>query len=232
MRKKIITLIGGTGALGQSLTQAFLKQGHQVIVSWYDPAEWNECFQRYGGEENYEGIRIDVTDESSMAAFFRTVQEKYMRIDAMIYLAGVFFIGPPLWECDPAKIQSMFQVNSLGAFTACKYALPAMLHQNSGNIIFMPARPVLNGTPHFGAYAMSKGALIPLMETLSDELKETGISVNCVMPDAMITPITLHSPNAQPDKWVTTEDVAEIIVSVCCSNGNIVRGSILKCFGK
>ena len=232
METKVITILGGTGALGQSLTRAFLEQGCTVVVSWYDPAEWSACCQLFQGNPNYTGIETDVTDEASVQRFFQTVTETYHRVDAMIYLAGIFSVGPRLWECDIRKLQNMLVVNSLGALTACKYALPPMLRQNSGNIILMPAKSVLVGTPHFGAYAMSKGPLLPLMETLTAELKETDISVNCVMPDAMITPITLNSPHAQPDKWVTTEDVAEIIVSVCCSKGNIVRGAVLKCFGK
>lgn len=232
MENKIVTILGGTGALGQSLTQAFLAKGCTVVVSWYDPAEWSVCSQRFREQRNYTGIQTDVTDEASVQQFFHTVIETYHRIDAMIYLAGVFSIGPRLWECDIQKLQSMMLVNSVGALTACKYALPTMLSQDSGNIILMPAKSVLVGTPHFGAYAMSKGGLLPLMETLTAELKETNIAVNCVMPDAMITPITLNSPHAQPDKWVSTEDVAELIVSICCSKGNIVRGAVLKCFGK
>lgn len=231
--KKVIVAIGGSGALGRSVTTAFLEQDAQLVIGWADGREWEQFAQDFSqAGDAILGLPVDVTDERSVSHFFHEVLRIYGRIDALIYLAGIFSIGPETWNADIAQLTKMIAVNTIGAVTACKYAVPAMLQQGCGNIIFMPAKSVLVGTAHFGMYAVSKGALIPLMETLTEELKETGIAVNCVMPDAMITPITRRVPNAPLDKWVTTQDVAEIIVSVCMSKGNIVRGSVLKCFGK
>lgn len=233
MQTKIIAAIGGNGALGKSVTKAFLEQGAAVVIGWNDEEKWSQFAEEfaYAGDQ-VTGLQVDVTDEGSVQRFFSTIMDKYGRVDALIYMAGVFAVGPELWHMDIQQLKRMLDINTVGAVTACKYAIPPMLEQNSGNIIFLPAKSVLYGTPHFGTYAVSKGALVTLMETLTAELLETNIAVNCVMPDAMITPITSSIPGAPLDKMVTTEAVAEIIVSACMSSGNIVRGSILRCFGK
>lgn len=233
MAKKIIAIVGGSGALGRSTTESLLKKGAQIVIGWFDPQEWEKFQADFAyAEDRIIGVEINVTDEASVKRFFDRIVEQYGRLDAMIYLAGIFSVGPMIWESDIEKLKQMIAVNTVGAFVACKYTIPTMLKQNTGNIILMPAKSVLYGTPHFGSYAVSKGALVTLMETLTSELKETDISVNCIMPDAMITPITIQSPHAEPDKWVSTDDVAEIIASICFSHGNIVRGAILKCFGR
>lgn len=233
MATKIIAAIGGTGALGRSVTEAFLKQDAIVVVGWNDEEKWTAFSEdfAYAGDR-VMGVHVDVTKEESVRAYFSAVTERYGHVDALVYMAGVFSIGPELWHADIELLKKLMAINTIGAVTACKYAIPSMLEQNRGNIIFLPAKSVLYGTPHFGTYAVSKGALITLMETLTAELRETDIAVNCVMPDAMITPITSSIPGAPVDKMVSTEDVAEIIVSACMSQGNIVRGSILRCFGK
>lgn len=233
MATKIIAAIGGTGALGRSVTREFLKQDAIVVVGWNSAEKWaafSEDFASFG--ERVVGIEVDVASEDSVREYFSSIVERYGRVDALVYMAGVFSVGPELWHADIQRLKQLMEINTIGAVIACKYAIPSMLEQNQGNIIFLPAKSVFYGTPHFGTYAVSKGALITLMETLNAELRETNIAVNCIMPDAMITPITSSIPGAPVDKMVSTEDVAEIISSVCMSQGNIVRGSVLRCFGK
>lgn len=233
MATKIIAAIGGTGALGRNVTEAFLKQDAVIVVGWNDAEKWT-AFSKdfaYAGDR-VVGVPVDVAREESVRDYFSAITDRYGHVDALVYMAGVFSVGPELWHADIEQLKKLMTINTIGAVAACKYAIPSMLEQNRGNIIFLPAKSVLYGTPHFGTYAVSKGALITLMETLTAELRETNIAVNCVMPDAMITPITSSIPGAPVDKMVSTEDVAEIIVSACMSQGNIVRGSILRCFGK
>ena len=233
MQQKIIAAIGGTGALGRSVTEAFLREGDTVIVGWNSSEKWEAYADDFAGcGDRLTGIPVDVTSESSVQEYFDAILQRFGRVDALVYMAGVFAVGPELWHADIPLLRRLIEINTIGAVTACKYAIPPMLEQNRGNIFFLPAKSVLYGTPHFGAYAVSKGALLTLMDTLTAELIDTDIAVNCVMPDAMLTPITKSIPNAPTDKMVTTEDVAEVIVSACRSRGNIIRGSVLRCFGK
>lgn len=233
MEKITVAIIGGSGALGQSVTQAFLDRGANVAVAYHSEEGWQAARERFmPGEGALLGVQTDVTDEESVQAFFRKLGDEYGGLDALIYLAGYFFIGPMTWQTDVSVFRKLVDVNLVGAFTACKYAIPYLLEKKRGNIVFMPAKSVLYGTPHFGPYSVSKAGLLTLMESLTAELRETEIAVNCVMPDAIITPKTMASPHPEPDKWVSTEQVAETILAQCYSEGNILRGSVLKCFGK
>lgn len=233
MDKKKVLVFGGAGALGKSVTQAFLDKGADVAVGYNALESWQKAepeIVKVGGK--LLALQVDVTNEESVRGFVAEVKEQFGAIDTLIYLAGAFFIGPPTWATETSVFRNLMEVNTIGAFTACRYVIPSLLESGKGNIIFMPAKSAVVGTPHFGAYATSKGALLTLMESLNEELKESDIAVNCVMPDAIITPKTLAAPGANPDKWVSTQQVAEVITSICYSEGNIIRGSVLKCFGK
>jgi len=70
------------------------------------------------------------------------------------------------------------------------------------------------------------------MQVLREELKDTNISINAVMPSVMDTWRTRKMPHAEPDKWVKPSDVADLLCSLCSDGYNAVSGSILKVFGK
>jgi NAD(P)-dependent dehydrogenase (short-subunit alcohol dehydrogenase family) len=107
-----------------------------------------------------------------------------------------------------------------------------MLEKKQGRIVFFPAKFAIEPKPRFGAYAVSKVGLITLMKALREELKETDITINAVMPDAIDTWRTRNTPNAQPDKWVKTSDIANLLYCDCSSECDILNGAILKTFGK
>lgn len=233
MKNQTVAIIGGSGPLGRSSSKAFLEAGANVVIGWHSEEIWREAedlLQAYKGR--YVAVRVDVTDEASVKQFVNTALETYGGIDVLLYMAGAFSIGPMLWETDTDVFERMLAVNLKGAFFSVKYSVPVMLQKNKGHIILFQAKSVVAAKPRFSAYAVSKGALLTLMDGLCEELKETDISVNAVMPDAMDTWKTRKAPNAAPEKWVSTDSVAELLVSVCSTKGNILNGATLKVFGK
>ena len=107
-----------------------------------------------------------------------------------------------------------------------------MLEKGSGRIVYFPAKLALEPQPRFGAYAVSKSGLITLMLALREELKDTNITINCVMPSVMDTPKARGMPNAEPGKWVKPSEVADLLCNLCSDECDAVSGSILKVFGK
>ena len=84
----------------------------------------------------------------------------------------------------------------------------------------------------FGAYSISKSGLITLMLTLREELKDTNITVNSIMPSVIDTPKTRSMPHAVPEKWVKPSEIADLLCHLCSDDCDAVSGSILKVFGK
>ena len=82
------------------------------------------------------------------------------------------------------------------------------------------------------AYAISKAGLTTFVSALREELKETHITVNAIMPSVIDTPRTREMPFAEAEKGVKTWEIADLLCFLCSEESGPVSGSILKVFGK
>ena len=82
------------------------------------------------------------------------------------------------------------------------------------------------------AYSAAKSAVIRLTESMSAELREQGINVNCVLPSVIDTPANrADMPNADPKKWVAPADLASVIVFLCSDGARAVHGASVPVVG-
>ena len=233
LKDKIALITGGEGPLGRAVSKKFLAEGVRMVIGWYAQDEWDEAkelISDYKGQ--FIDMRVDVTKEEHIVELVNKAKDIFGSIDILFYMAGAFHVGPMLWETDTATFDRLVDVNLKGAFLCSKHVVKVMLEKKQGRIVFFPAKFAIEPKPRFGAYAVSKVGLITLMKALREELKETDITINAVMPDAIDTWRTRNTPNAQPDKWVKTSDIANLLYCVCSSECDILNGAILKTFGK
>jgi NAD(P)-dependent dehydrogenase (short-subunit alcohol dehydrogenase family) len=233
LESKVVVITGGEGPLGRAVSKKFLAEGANLVIGWFAPEEWKEA---KGLIADYKGkfvdMHVDATKEEQVEELMKTAKDKFGSIDILLSMAGHFHAGTMVWETDTAVFDQLIDVNLRSAFLCSKHAIRFMMEKRQGRIVFFPARFAIEPKPRFGTYAISKAGLITLVLALREELKDTDITVNAVMPDAMDTWRTRKMPNAQPDKWVKTSEVAELLCSLCSDECNIVSGSILKVFGK
>jgi len=233
LESKVVVITGGEGPLGRAVSKKFLAEGANLVIGWFASEEWEEAkglIATYKGK--FVDMRVDATKEEQVEELMKKAKDTFGSLDILLHMAGHFSIGGMLWETDAAILDELLEVNLKSAFLCSKHAVRVMLEKGWGRIVFFPARFAIEPKPPFGAYAISKAGLITLVLALREELKDTDITVNAVMPDAMDTWRTRKMPNAQPDKWVKTSEVAELVCSLCSDECNIVSGSILKVFGK
>jgi NAD(P)-dependent dehydrogenase (short-subunit alcohol dehydrogenase family) len=230
---KVAVITGGEGPLGRAVSKKFLAEGANLVISWYATKEWEEA---KGLITDYRGhfidMHVDATREEQVEELMKKAKDKFGSIDILLHAVGHFHAGTMIWETDTAILDKLIEVNLKSAFLCSKHAVRVMMEKGQGRIVFFPARFAIDPKPRFGAYAISKSGLITLTLALREELKDTRITVNSVMPDAMDTWKTRRMPNAQPDKWVKPLDVAELLCSLCSDECSIVSGSVLKVFGK
>jgi len=233
LESKVVVITGGEGPLGRAVSTKFLAEGANLVIGWFAPEEWEEA---KGLIADYKGkfvdMRVDATKEEQVEELMKKAKDKFGSIDILLPMAGHLYAGTMVWETDTAVFDQLIEVNLRSAFLCSKHAIRFMMEKGQGRIVFFPARFAVEPKPRFGTYAISKAGLITLVLALREELKDTDITVNAVMPDAMDTWRTRKMPNAQPDKWVKTSEVAELVCSLCSDECNIVSGSILKVFGK
>jgi len=233
LKGKVAVIVGGEGPLGREVSKKFLAEGAKVFIGWYSQQEWEEAkalISDYKGQ--FIDMNIDATKEEQVQKFMEKARAAFGSIDILLHMVGMIHIGPMLWETETAVLERLIDTNLKSAFLSTKHAIKIMLDKKSGRIVVFPARVAAEPQPRFGAYALSKAGLITLTQALREELKDTNITVNAVMPSVLDTWRTRKMPHAEPEKWVKPSDVAELLCCLCSDEGDALSGSILKVFGK
>jgi NAD(P)-dependent dehydrogenase (short-subunit alcohol dehydrogenase family) len=102
-----------------------------------------------------------------------------------------------------------------------------------GRIVTIGARPGMAGVKGLSAYAASKAAVLRLTESLSEELKHRGVTVNSVLPSTIDTPQNRAAmPKADHSEWVPASDIAEVIAFLLSDAARSVTGALIPVYGR
>jgi NAD(P)-dependent dehydrogenase (short-subunit alcohol dehydrogenase family) len=115
----------------------------------------------------------------------------------------------------------------------CQAALPALRERGHGRIVNIGAGAAARAGLGMGAYAASKAGVQKLTEALAEELKDDGITVNCILPGTIDTPRNrLDMPQADFSRWVSPAAIAEVIAFLASDAAEAVTGAAIPVFGR
>ena len=78
----------------------------------------------------------------------------------------------------------------------------------------------------------SKSGLIRLVESISQETKELGINVNCILPSVIDTEANRRAmPKADFSKWVKTDDLTNVVFFLCSQEAKVITGAAIPTYG-
>src|SRR5690349_20397888 len=228
-----ILITGGTGALGQAVTLAFLEAGARVFTTGRAEAEREALLTASAAHRDRLTITpIDVTDEAQVAGWVAQATADGPP-DALICVAGGFAGGKLIAETDLATWQHLLSLNLTSVFLCARAVAPLMAAQKRGKIVAVAARAGLHGTANIAAYSVSKAGVITLVEALAEELKEANVQVNCVLPSTIDTPANRRAmPDADPTRWVSPADIARVILFLASDDSAVVSGAALPVYGR
>jgi NAD(P)-dependent dehydrogenase (short-subunit alcohol dehydrogenase family) len=231
---QVAVVTGGAGILGQAVVRAFYRSGARVVVVDRTRDQARQVF----GEEIPEGdacltVGADLTDEASVAAMAGAARDRFGRIDILVNIAGGFASGAPLHETLPADFDFMFNLNVRTMYLVSRAVVPIMLEQSRGKIINVGAKGALSGAANKGPYIASKMAVIRLTESMDAELRDRGINVNAILPSTIDTPRNrADMPKADPDKWVTPDSMAQVILFLVSDAARDIHGASIPVYGR
>jgi NAD(P)-dependent dehydrogenase (short-subunit alcohol dehydrogenase family) len=126
----------------------------------------------------------------------------------------------------------LMRMNATTCFLSCREAVRTM-EGREGRIVNVAARPVLVPTAHMGAYSASKAAVAALTLSLAEELSESSIWVNAIVPSIIDTEANRHAmPDADYDAWPKPEEIAETIAFLASPQNAATRGALVPVYGK
>jgi NAD(P)-dependent dehydrogenase (short-subunit alcohol dehydrogenase family) len=224
MNNPVVIITGGSGGLGKPTVRRFIESGAIVAVPVTSAKSADALKQYTGNSPKLLTSVADLTNDTSVKAFFNTVVEKFQRCDVLIHLVGGFWAGKTLAETPPEQLEKMLQLNLFTAFHCCGAAFRQMKTQKSGKIFTVGARAALNLPEGLGAYTTSKAALLAYTQTLAKEGAKYNIAVNAILPGTIDTPANRNAmPDADTSQWVTPEAIAEVLAVL--ADPNIVKVS-------
>ena len=230
---RMAVVTGATGVLGSSVVRAFLDAGAYVAAPYRSESGGDEFRAMFpGAGERLTLEPADLTDETAMNGFTRSIVQRFGRIDALAALAGGFASGT-VADTSVAAVQALFEQNVVTAYVTIRAVLPHMRARAYGRIVCVAARPALRGAKNTAAYAIAKTGVVRLVESLADEVKDEGVTVNAVLPSTIDHPVNrANMPKADPKKWVQPVELASAILFLCSPEASGVSGAALPVFGR
>jgi NAD(P)-dependent dehydrogenase (short-subunit alcohol dehydrogenase family) len=216
----VAVITGGASGIGLATAHALYSRGAHVILADINTPglqQAKEQIRQHSPNANgqIEAITTDVTNESQVRELMRQALATCGRIDLVVTCAGVGHGGPI--DTFPANdMQSMMNINFMGAFHCVQAALSTMRQQQSGHFVFISSVAGKLGIPSLTGYCASKWAVRGFASALRAELYDTGIGVTTVYPAWVDTPMihqerdSMHYLNV--DALLKADEVATAIL--------------------
>jgi NAD(P)-dependent dehydrogenase (short-subunit alcohol dehydrogenase family) len=225
MDGKVIVVTGASGALGKVVAETALARGARV--AGVDHA----ASQTAATDNRIELGGVDLSDAAAAKKAIDAAAAHFGRFDALVNIAGGFAFET-VADGDPHTWQHMYALNVLTALNASRSAVPHLVNSGAGRIVNIGAMGALQAGSGMGAYAASKAGVHRLTEALAAEWKGR-ITVNAVLPSTIDTPANRASmPRADFAKWVTPQELAEVILFLVSDAASAVTGALLPVSGR
>ncbi|MCJ7659949.1 MAG: SDR family oxidoreductase [Anaerolineales bacterium] len=232
-RGRTVIVTGATGNLGAAVTQKFINQSANLVLTDRGEDRLGQRFPKFlGSNQHILADRVDVTNSDSVNGLIGKVLERFKHIDVLVNTVGGFSAGTILPETPLSTLDFMLSLNARSVFVTSQAVLPHMIKEKQGKIVNLAARAGLRGSAKMSAYSASKAAVIRLTESMAEEVKNLGINVNCILPGTIDTPQNREAmPGANYEKWVKTESVADVIVFLASDYARDIHGAAIPVYG-
>ncbi len=236
MRKRVL-ITGATGGIGQAICRELAKEGYDIIIHYSS----NEAKARELSEEikeykaGCEIFRADLSDPQQI----RALAEKAGDTDVLVNNAGVSY--QTVFQCaDSRRVKELFDINLMGAIELTKEILPSMIRRQKGRIINISSMWGICGASCEVHYSASKAGLIGFTKALAKEVGPSGITVNCVAPGFIDTPMNKSIDREAVKEIIEAtpvgragrgEDVASLVAFLAGDKAEFITGQIISVDG-
>lgn len=230
-KKALVT--GATGGLGAEIARALHRQGAEVVISGTRKEKLEALAKEIG-----KGVYIIPCDLSSSEATLALIPEAEKVLDGLDILvnnAGLTQDGLML-RMNDEQWEKVIDVNLTSIFRLSREAIKGMMKRRMGRIINITSIVGVTGNPGQTNYAASKAGLIGLSKSLAAEVATRGITVNCIAPGFIKSPMTDELNEKQREKILSSipqgeigspEDIAAGIVYLASNEAKYITGQTL-----
>jgi NAD(P)-dependent dehydrogenase (short-subunit alcohol dehydrogenase family) len=225
MQGKVLIVTGALGALGKVVAEAAQSRGARIAGIDHAPS------QMPATPESIEIGGVDLSDAAQAKTAVEAAAKHFGRLDGLINIAGGFAFEA-VGDGDIKTWQRMYALNVLTTLNASRAALPHLAASKTGRIVNIGAMGALQAGSGMGPYAASKAGVHRLTEALASEWKGK-VTVNAVLPSTIDTHANrADMPKADFSKWVTPQELAEVILFLVSDAASGVTGALIPVGGR
>ncbi len=254
LQSKAAVVTGSTSGIGLAIARSLAREGANVLINGFGDADKIET-ERSGIEREF-GVKAiyspaDMTRPDQIAGMIAQAESTFGRLDVLVNNAGIQFVSP-VEEFPIEKWDQILAINLSSAFHCIRAAVPGMKARGWGRIISTASAHSLVASPFKAAYVAAKHGIAGLTKTVALELATHGVTVNCISPGYVWTPLvesqipdTMKARGmtkeqvinevlleAQPTKqFVTVDQVASLVLYLCGDAASQITGANLSIDG-
>ena len=253
LKGRTAVITGSTSGIGLGIAKALAAEGCNIVLNGL-PADDCETLRAEMADEY--GVKV-IFDPANMAkteavrGLIGHAERTFGGVDILVNNAGIQPVSP-IETFPEDKLDLLFRINFFSAFHSIAAVLPGMRARKWGRIIDVTSAHSLVASPFKSAYVASKHAVAGLTKTIALETATDGITVNCIAPGYVWTPLVERQiPDtmaargltrdqvindvllrAQPTKrFVTIEEVAALAVYLASDAAGSITGTTMSIDG-
>lgn len=222
--KQRIAVTGAFGTLGAAVVRRLLAAGIEVAAIDRAPVPAS-----LGAAHGIGGV--DLSDAAAAKEAIDAAARAMGGLDGLVNIAGAFR-WEPLADGSLDTWDLLYRINLRTAVAASKAVL-AHLPDGRGRIVNIGAASALKAGAGVGAYTASKAGVMRLTESLAEELKPRGITVNAVLPSIIDTPPNrADMPDADFTRWVQPDELAGVIAFLLSDAASAITAALIPVTGR
>ena len=228
---KVVVITGAAGALGHAVAKYFISQGAKIAALDISDDLLASAYESVHSDKLIF-LAVDLTSRKSCQAAAEMIFSRWGQVNVLANIAGGFTMGEAVHETSDQTWDFLFNLNAKSIVHTSTVFVPAMQKQGGGKIINIAAGAAHQGTALMGTYIASKSAVLRLTESMAQELRESKINVNSILPSMIDTPRNrVDMPDADFSKWVPVEKIAQVVGFLASEAASEIHGAGIPVIG-
>lgn len=244
LENKTAFVAGSSRGIGLAIAKAFLAEGARVAISGRNEDELLKAeseLLNQASSDRVLSIHGDLTQPEIIEQALNQIYQCWNSIDILVANIGTGR-GQAGWQAPIGEWQRLMEINLYSAVNLATAAIPKMVEQKNGSIVFVSSITGIESTGAPLAYSSAKAAILNFMKNLSRQLASSGIRVNAIAPGNILFPggsweghlekrrdevIRYIETEVPMQRFGTREEIADAVVFLGSKRASFITGALL-----
>lgn len=226
-------ITGATGGIGSEIAKALIQQGAKIVISGTNEEKLQQLSKQLDNDTKY--IACNLTNKAEVESLFDKAEEILGQIDILVCNAGITKDNLILRMKDE-DFEQVIDVNLKSTFILNRNAIKKMLRRKNGRIINIASVVGVTGNPGQCNYVASKAGMIGMTKSLAQEVASRDVTVNCVAPGFIQSPMTEILNEQQKTTIISkipagrmglAKEIASAVAFLASSEASYITGNTL-----